>query len=37
VILMGVAVYVAVLERFRFPALRVSLRGVRAGALLAEA
>ena len=37
VILMGVAIYVAVLERFRFPALRVSLRGVRAGALLAKA
>lgn len=37
VILMGVAIYVAVMEQFKFPVLRVSLRGVRAGALLAEA
>jgi exopolyphosphatase/guanosine-5'-triphosphate,3'-diphosphate pyrophosphatase len=36
VILLGVTIYAAVLERFGFPALRVSLRGVRAGALLAE-
>ena len=37
VILMGVAIYAAVMEQFKLPVLRVSLRGVRAGALLAEA
>jgi exopolyphosphatase/guanosine-5'-triphosphate,3'-diphosphate pyrophosphatase len=35
VILMGVAIYATVLDRFGFDRLRVSLRGVRYGALLA--